>query len=182
MVSHRPKENAGGQSGLSGKGGVACQRVADVLAAEYEIFHALTGNGHRYLRNGVGANFVRYLIGAVYEHAVSAGGYEERYRLVRLVGASAAVGVPDFYVRAVFNERSELLAEAVEVLAYRGVKLLSDICSAGVGRVAPECVVGLYREPSLLSESALENNAGRSPSAAGEPFYLCNRTGSSKFP
>ena len=113
------------EGGLAGQGGVGGNNVGQLPAADNEILKVLALNRESYLGNGLACDLERYLLGVVNEHAVVSGRNVERNGLVALLGACAAVVVPYLDSLTFLYECGELLAEAVQALAYGYVEHLA---------------------------------------------------------
>ena len=122
--SERPWRRQGGPAGQP------CVAVEDVLgrrAVDDQIFEGLAFDREADLRHEFRADFERHPFRLVDQHAPAAVGEEEGNVLVGLLGARAAVLIPDFDGLAVAGERRESLAEPIHEIADAEIEPFEDV-------------------------------------------------------
>ncbi len=111
----------------AGERGVVREDLLHIGAADHRIGHLLSGHAELHARDLFGADLELHLARLVHEQAVVVVGQVERHVLVRLLGAGAAVLVPDLDALAVLDEVRETLAQAVDLLADAQVELVGHM-------------------------------------------------------
>ena len=115
------------QRGLAGQVGVGVENRLEILTADHGVAHFLARHGELHAGDLFGADFEADLARIVDEQAVLPVGQVERDVLVGLLGAGAAVLVPDVDGLAVLDEVGEAFAKAVDLLAHTEVELFGDV-------------------------------------------------------
>ena len=131
VVSHRPKDHAGGRAGRPVSRGVAIEHVFRRRSVDQKIGERLAFDGEADLRDELGTDLEGDPIGLVDQHAPAAVGQEEGNVLVGLFGRRAAVAIPDLDHLAVAGEGGEAFAEPVDQFADAEVEAFEDIGLAG---------------------------------------------------
>ena len=137
-------EGPGRRQGRSSrKSGIALYYACNALTAEYVVLKGLTLHGKGSFRHIFAADLEAHLSRAVDKYAIVPRGHEKRYGFVALLGAGAAVIVPNLNGLSVLDECGEFLAESVNVLAYRQPEHFTDKCAATAVRAGKEALLSL---------------------------------------
>ena len=120
------------QRGPAGQPGVAVEDVLGRRAVDDQIFEGLAFDREADLRHEFRADLERHSFRLVDEHAPAAVGEEEGNVLVGLLGARAAVAIPDFDDLAVLDERRETLAEPIDEVADAEIEPFEDVGPAAL--------------------------------------------------
>ena len=134
----------------AGQAGVAFEHLLGRRTVDHEILELLAADAELRLGDPLRGNFEFDTAGMVDENAPAVAGQEERHVLVGLLGAGAAIAIPDVDRLAVLHERREALAEAIDVFSDREVEAFEDV---GLPRIAFDRVAG------VLAAAAGDRNA-----------------------
>ncbi|MNI25896.1 hypothetical protein D3C73_795750 [compost metagenome] len=125
------------QRRLAGKGGIFSNNLLNGRSLDDKVLQALACYAELGFFHFFRSDFIRNQFRVVNKYAVAFACYVERNVLVGLLGAGAAIFIPDVYHLSVFDKSGKAFAQTIDEFAYAEIQLFTHervavlVCNVG---------------------------------------------------